>query len=275
MKIYAVGVMGLLLFCGTALCSDLRRSESLAPTPSNLPSQFGQDFVDSAVDFGAYMTSPFSWDREDWGNFLIVTAVTGGLLFVDRPLFVAVDPNKIQGLNDVLKPIQMLGDFRVVALPLPFLYFGSFFVGDKKLQLAAKLAMRSLAYQALINQFLKNATYRTKADNAFDFHLGPPKWEIPSSGAFPAGHASNVWAVMSAFAIVYKDDPLIPWICYGLALGNNVAQILNQDHWVSDLFFGAALGYFSTTFLASREEQRGFAIQASSKGVALGYSVQF
>jgi len=271
----SLGLLLLLFLCRAAFSVDSRHPDVLAPTLSNLPRQFGQDFVDSVVDFGAYMVSPFSWDEQDWGAFLIVSGVTAGLLLVDRPLLFAVDPDKIQPVNDALKPIQMLGDFRVVGLPLPFLYFGSFFIQDKKLQLAAKLAMRSLVFQALINQFLKNATYRTKVDDPFDFNLGPPSWAIPSGGAFPAGHSSNVWAVMSAFAIVYKDDPLIPWVCYGLALGNNLAQVLNRDHWVSDLVFGAALGYFTSTFLASREEQRGFAVQASSQGVALGYSLRF
>lgn len=269
------GLVFLLSLSGPAFSADTRQADVLTPTPGNLPRQFGRDFVDSAVDFGAYMVSPFSWDKQDWGTFLIVTGVTGGLLLVDRPLFFAVDPNDIRPLNEALLPIQMLGDFRVVGLPLPILYFGSFFLEDKKLQLASKIAIRSLVYQALINQFLKNAIYRTKIDDPLDFKLGPPKWEIPSPGAFPGGHASNVWAVMSAFAIVYEDDPLIPWVCYGLALGNNVAQVLNRDHWVSDLFFGAALGYYSSKFLASRDEQRGFAIQASSEGIALGYLMQF
>ena len=269
-----VGILLFLMVPALALSADTGR-EIYAPTVSNIPRQFGRDFVDTAVDLGAYLASPVSWDKKDWATFLVVTGVTVGLFFVDRPIFFAFDPAKTKPVSDALEPIQLLGDFRTTAVPLSVLYVGSFFVHDKKLQSAARLGIRSLMFQALINQTMKNVIFRRKVDSPWDFQLGPPRWEIPSPGAFPAGHSSNVWAVMSAFALVYEDDPVIPWVCYGLALGNNVAQVLNRDHWISEIFFGAAMGYFTTTFLASRDEQRGFAVHLSPESLALGYRMEF
>ena len=51
------------------------------------------------------------------------------------------------------------------------------------------------------------------------------------------------------FADVYKDNPYIPPIAYGLATLTGLSRIYSNEHWSSDVLFGAAIGYFTSKAL--------------------------
>jgi len=67
----------------------------------------------------------------------------------------------------------------------------------------------------------------------------------PNGGgqAFPSGHTSQAFTGATLFFHHYKDEN--PWIAssgFLLASATGAFRVLNNRHWVSDVFFGAGLG---------------------------------
>ncbi len=72
------------------------------------------------------------------------------------------------------------------------------------------------------------------------FYLGP--------GGFPSGHTIAAFAIATVFAERYRRHRWVPWVAYGLAGLVGFSRITLQDHFPSDVFAGAVLGYAITHY---------------------------
>jgi membrane-associated phospholipid phosphatase len=61
--------------------------------------------------------------------------------------------------------------------------------------------------------------------------------------SFPAGHAMFTWDMASVAAHEYPKK-WVKILAYGAALTVTTTRFIGRDHWASDTFAGAALGYF-------------------------------
>ena len=61
--------------------------------------------------------------------------------------------------------------------------------------------------------------------------------------SFPAGHAMFTWNMASVAAHEYPKT-WVKILAYGAALTVTTTRFVGRDHWASDTFAGAALGYF-------------------------------
>jgi membrane-associated phospholipid phosphatase len=226
------------------------------PTVTELPATFTREFIDTAGDYVNYWTLPFRWKADEWNTFWMVCGITGGLLVIDGPLFSYTEPRNVDTFNKISDPIKQIGNWKNPAIAVGGIYVASFILEDQKLHRASRIATKSLIFQSLVNQGMKNIIYRTIEENPFDFRLFPPEWMVPSDGGFPSGHASNMWAVLSSYAMAYEDDPVIPTVCYSLAGIGSLALVTNDNHWVSDIFLGAALGYYTAAYIRDIDDKR-------------------
>jgi membrane-associated phospholipid phosphatase len=243
----------------------------------DFPTKFSEEFVDTATDYGPYWTSPFRWQEKEWGIFWTIMGVTGALILIDQPLFKSVDPKNFESINTPLNAFHEFGQWQYTAMVVGGTYISSYILQDVQLARASRIATKSLLFQSLVNQGLKNIIYRTKVEGKpYDFRLLPPAWELPSSGAFPSGHASNMWSVLSSFALAYKDDPIIPSLCYGSAMIGSVLLVTKRSHWISDIVLGAALGYYSAEYMTYIDDQRtGYTVMPLITQNKIGLSVDF
>jgi membrane-associated phospholipid phosphatase len=101
-----------------------------------------------------------------------------------------------------------------------------------------------------------------------------------NNNSFPSGHTSTAFAIATVVANVYEKTPYIKPISYGLATLTGLSRINDQKHWASDVFIGAALGYFtSKTLLRLHNNKKGqhFTIypRADSRGGGVVLSKKF
>src|SRR5579859_3159590 len=61
--------------------------------------------------------------------------------------------------------------------------------------------------------------------------------------SFPSGHAATSFAIATVIANEYPG-PLTKLLSYGLATGVSFARVTGQQHFLSDVFIGGAMGYF-------------------------------
>ena len=68
------------------------------------------------------------------------------------------------------------------------------------------------------------------------------------SGGFPSGHMIAAVSIATVFARRYSNHRWVPWVAYGLAGIVGFSRITASDHFPSDVFAGAVLGYAITRY---------------------------
>ena len=86
----------------------------------------------------------------------------------------------------------------------------------------------------LITAGMKNAIYKERP-NQFN------------AESFPSGHTSNAFANATVLYEEFKDSsPFLAYSGYGFATATGALRVMNNKHWISDVFVGAALGIMVT-----------------------------
>jgi membrane-associated phospholipid phosphatase len=78
---------------------------------------------------------------------------------------------------------------------------------------------------------------------------------IGSFDAFPSGHTGAAFAVATVFADQYRDYKAVPVTAYSLAALVGISRLIEHQHWVSDVFVGAVVGYFCGKQVSASERK--------------------
>ena len=107
---------------------------------------------------------------------------------------------------------------------------------------AAMAAGASFFVASLFTRGLKYALNRSRPQA----NLGNNFWRpfaAPFSLSFPSGHTTGAFAIASALSCYYKDKPYLSYFLFGGASVVAVSRIVKGEHWASDVFAGALVGY--------------------------------
>lgn len=211
-----------------------------------------------ADDMKQQVTAPLRATGSDWlkiGAFGVVTA--GSILFADKPVNrLAVD--QIRTNKSVVSASLYVTNFGGLyeAYTLAALgAYGLIFKKDKE-KTTTLLATQAYITAAVIETALKYLTGRQRPSyynsvtglNNHTFH-GPfyhfLKSDNSSYESFPSGHTTVAFAAATVFAMEYKDIPIVPIIAYSAATSIGLSRIVQNQHWISDVLVGAALGFLS------------------------------
>ncbi len=78
---------------------------------------------------------------------------------------------------------------------------------------------------------------------------------IGAFDAFPSGHTGAAFAIATVFADQYKDYSAVPITAYSLAGIVGVTRLVEHQHWASDVFLGALIGYLCGKQVVSNEKR--------------------
>lgn len=200
-------------------------------------------------------SSPSRWDRTDWMTAGLVAAGTGFFIGMDEEIKDAFEDDSqsstMDTFADIFEPFGN-GAFTVPALAA-FYIFGHFDENDKAKR-TALIATESFLITGLYTTVLKVTfgRHRPSTGNsavAFDGFTTDHK-------SFPSGHTSTAFAIATVIADEYEETPYINPISYGVATLTGLSRINDKKHWASDVFFGAALGYFTSKSVIRLHENK-------------------
>lgn len=209
-------------------------------------------------DIKQQVTSPFRATRSDWlkiGAFAAVT--TGTILFADKPVYrlaIQIRNNNKSVVSASTYVTNFGGLYEAYTLAALGAY-GLIFKKDKE-QTTTLLATQAYITAAAIETALKYLTGRQRPSyydpvtgkNNHNFH-GPfyhfLKSDNSSYESFPSGHTTVAFAAATVFAMEYKETPIVPIIAYSAATAIGLSRIIQNQHWISDVMVGAALGFLS------------------------------
>lgn len=197
----------------------------------------------------------------DWKRTALYTAGIVGLIAVDKHttgfLHDEIEPRIDYHLPHIKSNIPyVIGADPYIVYPIIGLYAGSLIINNKKGQVVAVNAVKSLAYSYVITQIvLKSVSGRNRPQRSinddkpvvepwtkdpWDFgNFHGIRFEHGGRGtAFPSFHATSYFAVAKVFQMEYDNY----WIPYTVVTAIFLSDIKSHHHWVSDLLVGGLIG---------------------------------
>jgi len=225
------------------------------------------DFPEFGKETWSFIKQPTRWEGSDWlklgltgaGTFLILQTA-------DQPIRDAV-------LRDqrYYKSVPMEGGRMWGELYMPFVLFGGYAIHSI---LADDMGTRKIAYEVgQASLYAGGITYLLKMaiGRARPYVNRGPKTFYPFGvffyktdfQSFPGGH-TTAGMVLSTVLSRNANSDWLKGLAYVPVVFTFVSRIYQDQHWTSDDFAGAALGYFIATWVVDLHEQNESRVHVSS-----------
>ncbi len=155
-----------------------------------------------------------------------------------------VQGHKNSTTDHISNGVKKMGYFSVLTFVGLGLY--GYIAGDRRAVATFWLGLESFIVTGVTVEVLKRSTGRSRP-NTGDPH---DTWSSPNfSGqtehmSFPSGDVSSAFSVASVVASEYSNV-VVPPLVYTAATLIAFSRVHNNAHWSSDVFVGAAIGYFT------------------------------
>ncbi len=228
-------------------------------------------FVPSLLhNFGEQAAAPFHMTSKQAWMVAGGVVITGALFFVDEDIDRVFKPmkEKQKWIHETSPQITEFGANYGIGFVGAFGVYSLIAKDRKALHtslLAAQAAITSGAWvrvgKILTGRERPSATY---TDFHHDFWWGPFQQfdsrisahrGVASFDAFPSGHTATAFSIASAFAHQYADKKAVPVIAYTIASLVGISRLSEHDHWASDVFAGACIGYLCGKQVVKHEKE--------------------
>ena len=218
---------------------------------------FNWDYAKGYVaDTGKMLSSPLRWDSREWLMFGGVVGGTVGLFFLDEEIKDFAQKNQNGAGKKIANFGNFIGEPLLAAPALGAFYLYGKYSDDSKARRASLLALESYAISGLAMTGIKSVAKRHRPKTGHSAHeWDGPKWKSDNF-SFASGHTSSAFSIATVFANEYKDNKYVPPVAYGLASLVALSRVYSNNHWASDAFFGAALGYFTSKAVLSYHKKK-------------------
>jgi membrane-associated phospholipid phosphatase len=182
-------------------------------------------------------TSPFHMNRSSAKRWVVMGAATAALIATDRHTVNAFEnaPTQTRWANN----ISRVGSaYTVVPVAAGFFLTGVA-IDDPKARATGVLGAEALLDGLIVQEVLKPIAGRDRPYMAHDH----PKW-FDGGASFPSGHAIAAWSLASVISRQYPHHKWVPLLTYGLAATVSAARFTAQQHYLSDVVAGGAIGWF-------------------------------
>jgi membrane-associated phospholipid phosphatase len=211
-------------------------------------------------NLGTQALSPFHFKTKEWVITSAVLGITGTLILVDDRIgnWTIIQNEKHNWINKSSPLITEFGNTYGIYLLGAIGSFSAVCKKEKGVQ-TSLLATQAFLTSGVWVQVLKTLTGRERPKGAYLYsQQAGGKWNGPFSrfdkdlafnksvfafDAFPSGHTAFAFSIATVFATQYSDIRAIPVISYSLATLAGISRITEQEHWASDVFVGALIGY--------------------------------
>ena len=246
-KNLVIFLISLLLFTNTEFAQDKNDNKNIGQTSLS-------DVNHLLYTGGKIATQPFRFSTNDW---LILSAVVGGtaLLFTADKSVRDIALRNQSNTADAIFSIDEFYGSPYTAVFTVGLYGVGLFAGEDGIRELGLHTSEALIYSVAIVGILKTIIGRQRpyvgeSNTVFDpFQIDYALTSLPS------GHTAIAFAVSTVMAD-YIDNIFWKVFWYGAAGLVGTARIYHNQHWVSDVFLGGAIGYFVGRFVVNLNKDR-------------------
>jgi membrane-associated phospholipid phosphatase len=245
LKLFAVVCYLTIALSGVADAQDNSRDSpdgQSAPTPQASPSpSLEHRFLKNILrDQRAIWTSPFSLHQGDT-KWIAPLTVSSAVLFATdhRSAGELEEPGDHRSRLRISSDISRGGSFYVTGAIAGTFYFIGRTTNDQRARETGLLSMEALIDSGVVTSVLKTVSQRPRPtidDASGEF--------FDRGGSFPSGHSASAWSVATVVASEYgRHRPLVRFAAYGLATAVSMSRYTGQNHFLSDVLVGSAIGY--------------------------------
>ena len=249
---------------------------------------FSSYFILLGSDLKQEFTAPFHFSLKDWRTVGAVAVVGGALVLVDEPVqqYALRLRDSSLTVRNVSKYVTRFGG-SYEAYILAGLGAYGFIFKNEKIKTTTLLATQAYITGAAMESVLKFLSGRQRP-----YYYDPryveaePKFHGPfTSGkdvngkrinsSFPSGHTTVAFAAATVFAMEYRDRPLVPLISYSAATLIGLSRITENKHWITDVFFGGVLGYFTGRLVVNNYHRYAKLKAPNQKKNSISFNLQY
>lgn len=211
--------------------------------------KIGKDFNDFLKVGGGYFTAPLNFESSDWRNLGVTAAMVSGGFFLDNTARSYSQQSHSNFKNNLFDIDQYYTTKYVVAATAGIYAFGLFAGNDKVRNIGVQLG-ESVIYAGAVTVTLKSLIGRSRPYNNKGHTSFKPFNLNNDNLSFPSGHATLAFAFSTVMAhqvdnIFWKTGwfTAAGLVCY--------ARMYHDQHWISDVIMGGAIGYFTGRFVVN------------------------
>lgn len=203
-------------------------------------------FKSLLTDSRDIVISPYRWNKYQWIAISGVVVVGAFFYSQDRNIQKVLQKNEHPILGSASTyGLEPWGSGLYTLPALGLLYGIGAIVKDDKARYTALKGGEGFLLAFITGQILKQITHRHRpyADNPSNPYLWDGPFKPISNSSFPSGHALIAFTVATVVATSYSQNIWVPLVSYSLAGLVAASRVYQNDHWFSDVFIGAALGF--------------------------------
>jgi len=196
-------------------------------------------------DCGRVTTSPLRWTGNDW---LKVLAIGGGALALhqlDVPINDLVNRHNnsiVKGFSNTMEPFGNL----VYVLPSILGVYGiGAYTHNEDLSGFAITAGKAVLITNTLVMYAKVLAHRHRPND--DTPTLNNQWDGPradlKNASFFSSHTATAFALATVISANYGDHKWVTPVAYTAASLVGASRIAGRDHWATDVFIGAIVGY--------------------------------
>ncbi len=217
-------------------------------------------------DFYEVVKAPLSWENPDWIR-LTATLGTGVILYAfDQQIHDWSQDRRTPSTEDWARFGSFLGNGLFLGSLITSLYLGGEIFDERGLRKTALLSLESWLTAGTFVLAIKSVLGRARPYTGLPPNHFKPFGFASDYHSFPSGHAASAFAVAAVIAD-QTDEVSVDVLAYSLSTLVALARVHEAKHWASDVFIGAALGYFIGKKISSLHEKK------DAKNVQVGFSL--
>jgi membrane-associated phospholipid phosphatase len=221
-------------------------------------------------NFGEQASAPFRFNTNEWLIAYGSVYLTASLIYLDPNIdeWAGKQKERHAWVNRTSPFITDFGGNPAIGSVVAFGLLSAVFKYNKGLQ-TSLLATQAMITSGVWVRLIKILTGRERPFASYSHsHLPGGQWHGPltqytwernswqfnsSFDSFVSGHTATAFSIAAVIAEQYSDIRVVPYICYTAATLAGLSRLTEHQHWASDVFAGALIGY-----LCGRQVVRNF-----------------
>jgi len=231
---------------------------------NNIPAQNKYDFNLFWNESLTFAKQPFHWQSNDWVKFGIVSAGTVLLMQADQPIRDAVlrDQSFTGTLPEGIGRFWGRG-YATIILAGAFGLHGLIADDQSSKKIGFEIVQATI-YAGAITQFLKMTAGRARPyTNNGSATYKPFTLFNNDYNSLPSGDVALAFSLSTVLSKNSNSD-LLKVIYYIPAVLTMASRVYRDMHWSSDVFLGAAIGYFVGNWVSDIHEGKNSTVQVAS-----------
>lgn len=194
------------------------------------------------VDAGKCMRSPLRWKGNDWLKVLAFGSVGLALHQLDVPINNLAYRNNSPLTNGFSNTLEPIGNLMYLLPAIGGTYLISKLSGNDELSGFAITAGKAVLIANTFVTYGKVLAHRHRPNE-----VNPNQWDGPrldlKNASFFSSHTATAFSLATVIASTYGEHKWVTPVVYTMASLIGVSRIAGHDHWATDVFTGAVIGY--------------------------------